>query len=82
MAARKWTITEVAPISNGTRVFRVRRFGATWGGTDVWLYGDVPRCCACSSKMTAMLTTCVHAAAVRRHLKKGVRREDDRNAVG
>jgi hypothetical protein len=71
----KYEITEGESFQSDVRVFRVRKPGGSiWTGIDVWASEErgkmVCRCTACSGPVAAMLTTCRHATAVARYLKK------------
>ena len=74
MAAR-YVVTEKEGISDTTRVFRVTEPASDdWQrkhGVDVWLaqYAS-PRCTLCSTALRGMSSTCEHAVAVRRLIKR------------
>lgn len=58
----------------GVQVFRVWKPGQKLDdrrGTEVWVSTIGARCCRCSSKISAMSDSCVHAKAVIRYMKKG-----------
>lgn len=68
---KKFTIEEVEPFVSGhgdkVRVFLVIEPGQErWDAAHVWL-SDRARCTKCSGLLSAMLSSCKHARAVKRH---------------
>ena len=58
---------------NDVRVFSVTPIRAIAGrgqSIDVWLDSRCSRCTNCSGPLSAMLSSCAHAAAVKRHVAK------------
>lgn len=57
-------------IAGDTYVYRLTRHGQRWPQYHVWFDAtlDTCRCTECCGLVSAMLTTCPHARAVRRHI--------------
>lgn len=75
MSNVKWEIEETTQSGND-RTFIVTPRSGRWSAryqdlrASVWVDGATARCTRCCSLRIAMLTTCVHARAVKRFLAK------------
>jgi len=68
----KYIISHDGEISGGrAQIYKVQSAGAQpWQFTHVWhSEDDRLNCCKCSGPLQAMLSSCKHCNAVRRHLK-------------
>lgn len=70
----KYTIKERERISPTTRYFALftGKELADWQATSVW-WDETrkrPYCCKCSGIVSAMLSSCKHASALRRYMRK------------
>jgi len=77
---RRYNIEETPSFQDASgatvRVFRVwsgEGEMAKYNGADVWWDGKLARCTRCSGMLSAMLSTCPHARAVKRHYGDGER---------
>ena len=70
--SRRYVVTEREKISETTDVWGVEDTKTVYPyrHTDVWVRGDRINCASCFGPLQAMLSSCEHASAVRRHLKK------------
>ncbi len=70
----------------GTQNYLVRKTtDPEYANVHVWVYKGSPvtaRCCHCSGPLSAMLTTCRHASAVKRFLARQAQASRARYAIG